>query len=352
MKKYSVIGLMSGTSLDGLDIVFCEFYKNIGEWKFNIKQAETTAYSTAWKETLLDAPKLPDVQIKKLDISYGKYLAEETLTFIKKHSLNPDFIASHGHTIFHQPEKRYTLQIGNGKSMAQVLGLPVIFDFRSLDVSHGGQGAPLVPIGDKLLFNEFDFCINLGGIANISYDENGKRIAYDICPANMALNHFSKQEGLEFDIDGQLASRGNFNVELFEILNKIPFYQQKAPKSLSREWFESEFLPLINIFEISVNDFLNTLTEHIAFQISNSLISKNKATILLTGGGAHNTYLANRIQLISNKKVVIPEDEIIDFKEAIIFGFLGVLRMRNEINCLSSVTGASQDCSGGEIAYP
>ncbi len=343
---------MSGTSLDGLDLAFCEFLENDGVWKFEIKHVETLAYTDEWKRKLLTVSKLPNDQIKKLDVSYGKYLAEETLSFIKTHSLKPDFIASHGHTVFHQPEKKYTLQIGDGEIMARILGLPVISDFRSLDVFYGGQGAPLVPIGDKLLFSKFDSCINLGGIANISFEENGKRIAYDICPVNMALNYYSKKQGFEFDKDGKLASEGNFCKALFETLNNIPYYQQKAPKSLSREWFESEFLSSINNFKIPVNDFLNTLTEHIAFQISNSLISKNKGTILLTGGGAHNTYLANRIQLISNKKVIIPEDEIIDFKEAIIFGFLGVLRMRNEVNCLSSVTGASQDCSGGKISYP
>ena len=352
MGRYTVIGLMSGTSLDGLDIVCCEFREKGKKWNFLIKEAETIPYNEEWIKSLSNAPLLKSQELKRLDILYGRYLAEKTLNFIHKNTLKPDFIASHGHTIFHQPEKGYTLQIGNGTEMAKQLKLPVIFDFRSLDVSLGGQGAPLVPIGDQLLFNGFDCCLNLGGFANVSYELNGKRIAYDICPANIALNKISRQLGVEFDIDGQLASKGELNFGLLKELNKISFYELLAPKSLSREWLESVFFEIINKFQIPIKDILRTLTEHIAIQISKSIKIKKNGSVLITGGGAHNIFLINRLKALTTLKLIIPEKELIDFKEAIIFAFLGILRMKNEINCLSSVTGAQHDCSGGQIAYP
>ncbi|MBU1013142.1 MAG: anhydro-N-acetylmuramic acid kinase [Bacteroidetes bacterium] len=350
MKQYNVIGLMSGTSLDGLDIASCNFIQEEGNWEFKIHHAETIPYPKEWIKKLTEAPFLSAIALKQLDLSYGKYLAEKTLTFIAKHQLKPDFIASHGHTIFHQPEKSYTLQIGNGNQIAETLKLPVIYDFRSLDISLGGQGAPLVPIGDQLLFNDFEICLNLGGFANISFDLNGRRMAQDVCPVNMALNFISQKEHQKYDHNGQMALKGKINSELLKTLNNISFYHIDPPKSLSREWFESEFLSILLKFPISNFDLLRTVTEHIAFQVSNSFMVKDKGKVLITGGGAHNTFLIQRIQTLTNLNLVIPDHALIDFKEAVVFAFLGILRIRDEVNCLSSATGARHDSSGGRIA--
>jgi anhydro-N-acetylmuramic acid kinase len=245
-----------------------------------------------------------------------------------------------------------TVQIGNGAQIAAASGLPTACDFRSLDVALKGQGAPLVPIGDELLFGEYELCLNLGGIANVSFREDSERRAFDICPANMAFNHFTKELGYEYDLDGNLGRSGQIHEELLRLLNSLEFYQQKGPKSLGREWFETDFLPLIYSFQLSPADVLRTLYEHVSDQLSQAVDQYPKGQILITGGGAHNVFL---IELFSEKtkhKTILPSEQIIDFKEAIIFAFLGVLRLRNENNCLKSVTGAMHNHSGGAIYLP
>lgn len=343
---------MSGTSLDGLDLACCNFYENNEKWSYETIKAVTINYSDGWISRLQSAHQISRKELKKLDLLYGQYLGELTLGFINDFGLNPDFISSHGHTVLHQPEKKLSLQIGNGQMMANTLKLPVVYDFRSLDVSIGGQGAPLVPIGDKLLFNDYDYCINLGGIANTSFDHEGERIAYDICPVNMALNMLSLREGLSYDKDGKLASTGILNNGLLSDLNNIHFYQKTPPKSLSREWFESEFMPYLNSSNLTTIDLLRTVVEHIAIQIAHSINKKDGVKVLMTGGGALNTFLTKRIQNLSKADIRTPSLDLINFKEAIIFGFLGVLRMRKQVNCLKSVTGASRDSSGGKISWP
>ena len=343
---------MSGTSLDGLDMAYCNFYENKGKWSYETIKAVTINYSDEWISRLQSAHQISREELKKLDLLYGQYLGELTLAFINDFSLNPDFISSHGHTIFHEPQKKLTLQIGSGQMLADTLKLPVVYDFRSLDVSLGGQGAPLVPIGDRLLFNDYDYCINLGGIANISFEKEAERIAYDICPVNMALNMLSMREGLSYDKDGLLSSKGKLNKELLRRLNNIEFYKQSSPKSLSREWFESEFMPYLNCSDLTTSDLLRTVVEHIAIQIAYSINKKDGVKVLMTGGGALNTFLTKRIQDLSKADLRIPSTDLINFKEAIIFGFLGVLRMRKQVNCLKSVTGASRDSSGGKISWP
>ncbi len=352
MNEYTVIGLMSGTSLDGLDLACCLFKKDKQKWGFNILQTESIPYQEVWVKNLSDAYQMPIENLKEINIQYGHFLAQKTLDFINRNKLKPDFIASHGHTIFHNPDEGLSLQIGDGDQMASILKLPVIYDFRSLDISLGGQGAPLVPIGDQLLFGHHDFCLNLGGFANISYDLLGERLAQDICPVNMALNNLSQRIGFDFDKNGILASEGNLNNELLNKLNNIHFYELNAPKSLSREWFENDFLPIIEKSSSETRDLLRTVTEHIAIQITKTFDSKSSGSVLITGGGAHNAYLIKRIQTLSKLDLILPDPQLINFKEAIVFAFLGALRMNNEVNCLSSATGASKDCSGGRIAFP
>ena len=343
---------MSGTSLDGLDLAYCNFEKVEEKWSYKVEKAETISYQDEWIKKLSTAYQTPIEKLKEINHGYGQFLAQITQDFIHRNNLKPDFIASHGHTIYHNPNEGISLQIGDGNEMAKALKLPVIYDFRSLDISLGGQGAPLVPIGDKLLFGHFDFCLNLGGFANISYDYQGERLAQDVCPVNMILNNLSQRMGFNYDKDGKLASKGKIDVELLNELNKIPFYQYNAPKSLSREWFEEEFLLITKKFKTDTHNLLRTITEHIAIQIAKSFESKTEGSVLVTGGGAHNSYLIKRIQSHTNLQLILPEQELINFKEAIVFAFLGVLRMRNEVNCLSSATGAKQDCSGGRMSNP
>jgi len=341
---------MSGTSLDGVDMACCTFSFKKG-WTFVIEKAETIRYSTEWFKKLKDAPTLSAESLLEVDHAYGKFLGGLCKNFVKKHKIKGvDFISSHGHTIFHQPEKGFTLQIGNGNDIHSVTGLPVINDFRSLDVANGGQGAPLVPIGDKLLFSDYDVCLNFGGIANLSYDLKKQRLAFDVCYVNMGLNYLAEKIGKKYDENGDVASSGELNNDLLVKLNAV--YQttrQKRP-ALARELFEQKVQPLLDQEKISVPDRLRTFTESIAMQLSEVILqSGKKNTVLCTGGGALNSFLMYRLieHCGDDATLVIPEKEVIDFKEAIVFAFLGVLRTRNQVNCLKSVTGATQDSSSG-----
>jgi len=267
-KHVYVIGLMSGTSLDGLDIVYCRFSKN--EYSnFEIIFSETIEYTVEWKKNLKEAIAFSKKAIDRLNINYGFFLGEKINEFIKKHRIqNIDFISSHGHTIFHKPEEGITLQIGDGQEIANVTNQKTVCDFRTQDVELGGQGAPLVPIGDELLFSEYDYCLNLGGFANVSYKKEGKRIAFDICPVNIVLNHYVKKLGFAYDDGGEIASTGVVNNHLLNALNVLPFYKEKHPKSLGLEWVNNVVLPLIDDFQLQIPDVLKTFVEHIATQLA------------------------------------------------------------------------------------
>jgi anhydro-N-acetylmuramic acid kinase len=350
-QKYDVIGLMSGTSLDGLDIAHCRFASTANSWGFEIIQAETIAYTADWKQRLIDAASSDALAFQQLHVDYGFYLGQRVSDFIIKNNVQADFVASHGHTIFHQPEKRLTVQIGNGSSIASKCKLPVVCDFRALDVAMGGQGAPLVPIGDRLLFAEFDFCLNLGGFANVSYEHSGKRIAYDICPVNIVMNALCERLGKPYDEDGEMARDGMVSHYLLNELNLLAFYKiaPNSPKSLGKEWVTANVDSILEQYEVSDADALRTFCEHIAFQIAKSLNDKPKGKLLITGGGAYNAFLMQCIQQQVKHEVVVPDKKTIEFKEALIFAFLGTLRMRNEINCLKSVTGAFADSCCGAV---
>jgi anhydro-N-acetylmuramic acid kinase len=344
------VGLMSGTSLDGLDLVAVGFWQTGEKWNFHIEAAETVDYSAEWKNRLKNAPELSGEELIQLHTEYGRFLGNETKRFIAQNHFQPDIIASHGHTIFHQPEKGFTFQAGSGFEIAAVSGITTIADFRSGDVALGGQGAPLVPVGDRHLFSEYEYCLNLGGFANISFEKNGKRIAFDLCPVNIILNHFAEKQGFAFDKNGEMGRKGKVNSALLNKLNQLDFYHAEPPKSLGREWVEKVFMPVLNDFEITEEDKLRTVYEHIAQQIAGIIgggTDKGGGKMLVTGGGAFNAFL---IELISGKtpvELVIPAKEIVNFKEALIFAFLGVLRLKDQINCFASVTGAKKDsCSG------
>jgi anhydro-N-acetylmuramic acid kinase len=291
-------------------------------------------------------------ELQEIDRLYSDYLANVILDFIRKYNARSiDFVASHGHTALHQPEHGLTYQIGNLQILSDTLKTKVICDFRIQDVELGGQGAPLVPIGDRLLFSEYYYCLNLGGFANISFENQLERIACDICPVNIVLNHYVSHLNLEYDNKGQLASKGIINDQLLKQLNELNFYKESAPKSLGLEWVKLNVIPLIDDFNLEVEDVLRTFVEHVAIQISKN-IDHQKSNVLVTGGGAYNDFLINRIKSLSKSTIVIPNQETIEFKEALVFGLLGVLKERNEINCLKSVTGAREDHSSGKILVP
>lgn len=348
---YHVIGLMSGTSLDGLDIAFCRFSVDNDGWKYEILEAETKPYTIDWKERLLSLETASAAEFHQLNQEYGYFLGRQVSDFIVKKGLKPDFVASHGHTIFHQPDKRFTVQAGAGSAIAAACKLPVVCDFRSVDVALGGQGAPLVPLGDRMLFPEYNYCLNLGGFANISYEHNKKRIAFDICPVNIVMNTICENIGKPYDDKGAMARSGMISMYMLHEFNQLPFYRlmPNTPKSLGKEWVVENVDPIIAQYEIAENDLLHTFCEHVAIQIARATDVKQTKKMLVTGGGAYNDYLIERIQTLSKHELIIPDKKTIEFKEALIFAFLGVLRMRNEVNCLKSVTGARMDNVGGAV---
>lgn len=352
MKKnnYNVIGVMSGTSLDGIDLSHIKFHLNNSRWTFEILESETIGYSQSWMNQLQSAVDYTEIELEKLDQDYTKLLATIISSFIEKHKINDlDAVCSHGHTILHQPQNGFTLQIGNLPEISSLIHQTVVCDFRVQDVKLGGQGAPLVPIGDRILFSEYDYCLNLGGFSNVSFDQNGKRIAFDISPVNTVLNYYANQMGMDYDDKGKLSRTGDINENLLNELNSLNFYKLKFPKSLGFEFVKEIVLPIIESYKISIEDKLRTFTEHVALQTALALPNK-KGRVLITGGGAYNDFLIEYIQShLPEMEIIIPTTKILEFKEALIFALLGVLKLRDEINVLSSVTGAKKDHSSGEI---
>ena len=341
------IGLMSGSSLDGIDIIAVRF---LPHYHYDILQAETLPYPLDWRERLSSAFRSKPKDLGGLDQEYGHYLGECVRAFIGRHHLHPDFVASHGHTVFHQPEQGFTLQIGDGQALADACGVLTVNDFRSEDVAKGGQGAPLVPIGDRLLFGDYDICLNIGGIANLSYEEQGQRIAYDICIANQALNHLAQRVGMPYDKDGTLAREGEVSPGLLQALNDHSYFHHEPPKSLGREFFETYQRALLDSYPVP--DALATFTEHIAQQTARCIQHLPKGKMLVTGGGAHNVFLVERLQHHTAHQVIVPDRQTADFKEALIFALLGLLRLEGQTNVLCSVTGASSDSCSGQIWRP
>ncbi|MBX3164031.1 MAG: anhydro-N-acetylmuramic acid kinase [Bacteroidetes bacterium] len=347
-KNTIILGLMSGTSLDGLDLALCKFS---GNYEFKILKAKTVSYSQAWKNGLSGAQHLSAEKYFELHANYGKFIAQEINLFLQDAPEKPAAIASHGHTIFHQPHLGFSTQLGCGATIAANTGITTVCDFRSLDVAMGGQGAPLVPIGDKLLFGNYAACLNIGGIANISFDKNGNRIAYDICEANMLLNFLAEKNGKPFDKNGDMARAGKINSDLLNVLNSLSYYSESGAKSLGREWFEKNTLPLIEKSNLNTNDLLATSTEHVAQIISDELNKENIKNVFITGGGAFNSFLIERITSKTTTEIILPEAQTINFKEALIFAFLGYLRLNETVNTLSSVTGAKSNSVGGVVCF-
>lgn len=347
---YKVTGLMSGSSLDGVDLAFCEFRREEGTWDSRIVHCDTTPYPS-WLRVLLEDPsRLSNSEVLELDLLLGTYYAELINDFHRRHNVAPNLIGSHGHTLFHEPAKGITFQAGNGAIIAERTEIIVVNDFRREDVAQGGQGAPLVPIGDKLLFGTYEACLNLGGFANISFDDpHGNRIAFDVGPANLALNRIAQLEGKDFDADGLMAGKGKVDNALLARLNALDYYRQGAPKSLGKEWFREVFIPHSNSPGLSPPDQMATMAEHIAIQLSSAMDLACAKNVLVSGGGALNHTLMERFRHHSGASIHIPSPELVQFKEALIFAFLGLLKYQGEINCLASVTGGISDLSVGTI---
>lgn len=353
-KRYRVLGAMSGTSLDGVDLAMVDFEKRSGQWAFCIVKAQTIPYCDKWRARLTNAIHLKSEDLEKLDVSYTEHLASICKGFLQTNGFAEfDLVCSHGHTVFHRPDLGFTKQIGNRKELADLLRKTVVCDFRVEDVKLGGQGAPLVPVGDQLLFSEFDACLNLGGFGNISFDWKGVRLAFDIVPVNTVLNQIVAEHTKQnFDAEGNWARKGTLCKELLQQLNTVTYYSLKAPKSLGIEFVHTEIVPIMRSYQIGFEDLLRTYVEHIAVQIADS-VPKDVVQILVTGGGAYNHFLLERMKHVAEDLAfVVPDTDIVDFKEALIFGLLGVLRMEGEKNVLCSVTGAKYDhCSGTVFRY-
>ncbi len=357
MKIHKILGLMSGTSLDGLDLAYCHFTEEKGVWTFDIQQTKSISYATTQQNELKDAILLGVEDLFQLHNNYGTWLGEQAQNFIENNQLAVDYVASHGHTTHHRPELGFTFQIGSGQHLANASGHHVISDFRTNDIALGGQGAPLVPIGDHLLFHEYDFCLNLGGISNISFDAKGKRIAYDIGLANMILNYITRKIDLEYDNGGALARSGSIHEEMLQKLNALKYYLLPHPKSIGYEWFLEEVVPIVERTEAATKDLLHTAVHHICKKIAQQIHQNTIKTgqkVLVTGGGALNTFLIETLteKLGPETQVVVPNRQLIDFKEAMVFAFMGALRSEKRTNVLSSVTGARRNSSSGILYLP
>jgi len=342
-----VLGVMSGTSLDGVDLALCYFdiQKNI---TYKMPLAKTIAYSTYWRSRLLRAVDFSSKELVLLDLEYTKYLGDIIKTFIADNNIKDlDAVCSHGHTVLHRPDQGVTLQIGNLEQISKNIQQTVVCDFRVQDLLFGGQGAPLVPLGDRLLFSQYDYCLNLGGFANISKVSSEVSVAYDICPVNVVMNHYAQKLAMPYDSGGELAKSGEILPTILKQLDALSYYRQHPPKSLGVEWVYKELMPILKASKAKEEDVLRTCVAHFASQIVQQL--NPGSSVLVTGGGGYNRFLLEQIQASIDVTLVLPNKTLIEFKEALIFGLLGVLKLRDEVNCLSSVTGASKDHSSGVV---
>lgn len=343
-ESLNIIGVMSGTSMDGLDLVCCQFTSVSDDISYQVLAKQEVSFTERLLSGLKNCREMSGLELSYLDVELGKFIGQNIREFIDKRSLHVDYIASHGHTVFHDPKQSLTKQIGSGAEIVIQSGVNTIVDFRTTDLALGGQGAPLVPVGDWQLFSKYDACLNLGGIANVSMKRS--ELAFDISPCNLLLNRLVAVFGLDFDKNGEKGRQGTKNQELFEVLNEVPYYSMTGPKSLGAEYLEEHFYQLLDDCHVSPIDQLATIYHHIAYQVSKFLNSSN---VLITGGGAKNQYLIELFESYSGFRFTKAQDDLIDFKEAIIFAYLGYLRVNGETNINSKVTGSSKSNIGGAI---
>ena len=351
----NILGIMSGSSMDGVDLALCKIEHDGERHVYEILASETYEYDEKWRLRLSKLRTQNALAYAKTDVFYGHYLAKLANQFKDKHGIEIDLIASHGHTIYHNPEQMLTAQVGDGATIAALTNIPTVTDLRRADVALGGQGAPLVGMGDELLFREFDFCLNLGGFANISTQKDGNRIAYDISACNILCNRLARDRELSYDNNGEIAASGNIDYDMLEDLNAVDFYHQDGPKSLNRDWISSDLWPVVKEYrDIPLEDRMKTIVDHIAYQIGKSVEQLSDGNsdgkrIYVTGGGAFNHTLIEHIKSHTEAEVVIPEETIVNYKEALIFAFLGYLRANNEENTIATATGASNNVISGAL---
>jgi len=352
---YKVLGVMSGSSLDGLDLCISGFRQVENLWEGEIIASAAVSFPPHIYDRLGNARNLSALEITLLENEFTLFVAKALNENFNEHDFS--LIGFHGHTVFHNPSEGYTLQIGNGSLLSAECNKPVVYDFRRTDVALGGQGAPLVPVGDALLFNQYGGCLNLGGIANLSVipktGNTQKLSGYDVCACNQLLNNFAKQIGLSYDDGGRLAKLGDTSAELLTYYNSIPWLALPYPKSLGNEYVAQHYIA--NAPKLHPADGLATACDHIAQQISKAITDSGlQGEVLVTGGGAFNTFLIEEIskklvQLNSNASLAISSPELIKFKEAHIFAFLGLLRCLEIENTWASVTGASKNAISGAL---
>ncbi len=346
---------MSGSSMDGIDLALCTIHSNGDTYSYSINVTQTFAYDDKWRVRLSQLRKADALAYAKTDVFYGHYLGQLVNEFVQTNNITADLVASHGHTVFHYPNEMITRQVGDGASLSAICGLPVVSDFRSMDVAKGGEGAPLVAIGDELLFPEYDYCLNIGGFTNISGHVGEYRVAFDISPANILLNRVARDLNLQYDHNGEIASRGSINYPLLSQLNDIEFYKLPFPKSLNRDWINEELWHLLKDGErLSPEDKMKTFVDHIGLQVGKSIdyISSHQAAgkkVLVTGGGAFNLALMDHIRTHSEAEFIIPDEKLVKFKEALIFALMGVLRVENKVNIKKTFTGAKSDSISGSL---
>lgn len=346
MEKHTAIGVMSGSSLDGIDLARCTFQLEEGRWSYTIEDARTVPYADAMRDRLRDVMQGSALELARLHRDLGELIGRACKEMIGGRPV--DLIGSHGHTIFHKPDEGLTTQIGCGAHIAAISGTTTVCDFRTTDVALGGQGAPLVPLGEQLLFPDYQCFLNIGGICNISLHFE-EILGYDICIANQALNHLAEEAGSAYDKDGAIARSGCINTELLNKLSSLPLLSKVPPRSIGREWFNEEVRPLLDDTRIPLADRMNTVVAHMAKEIDRHTSGADGLPMLVTGGGAHNTFLMEEISARAENTIIVPDKLTMDYKEALIFAFLGVLRLRNEPTALASVTGAEHDSVGGAV---
>lgn len=351
-EQYTMIGCMSGSSLDGLDIALCRFTHKEHKWHYGIPAAETIPYPEKIHQILQELTEQDD-RLSEADRLLSVWTARQVVKFLSQYTSDiPLGVVAHGHTVAHHPEKGYSLQIGNGRILAEAMRFPVMGNLRQADIDAGGQGAPLVPIADEVLFPERSACINLGGICNISFRKVGQRTGYDIAACNQLLNALARQLGLQYDHNGEWARSGKVIPDLLTQLNEIPFLHLPSPKSLDNASVRQAWIEPVLVSPGKLEDKLHTAVVHIAQQLSRHLEGCGNEAVLVTGGGARNTFLIETLEKWSGKQIHLPDHILIDYKEALAMAFMGVLSLRKEPNCLPSVTGASHPVVAGEWHRP
>lgn len=347
---------MSGSSLDGLDIGIIDIIKKGNELSYEVIRCDTIEYSTEWKKSLTSLPNASAKELANNDMAYSRYMSELIRSFLKEED-QIDYVSLHGHTLFHEPENGFTYQLGNGGVLSARLGLPVVCDFRSKDIGLGGKGTPLAPIVDSYFYNEYEVLINLGGICNLTFLSKKETIAWDVCPCNQLLNFLSEKMNLAYDKDGLIARNGKLNLDFLNILEKNPYYSEKYPKSLDNQYIKQNIIRELDSYTIPLEDQLHTTCIFVARQIKAAIQMAVKSLevawpekILITGGSAHNAFLIQCIKEHCAPSVVsIPDETIINYKEIILMALCAYLRVNNQENTLSEVTGSSRNSIGGAI---